>query len=150
MANKNNTQGFDWDETISEEAVARKGGFTYLKPGIYPFTVDSTEKAMSGTGKPMLKAVLIFEGDEGESKVFWQSVLPEPIGHLFISTKVYDKTKTVSEMMLEAYSAKGVAKIKDSNRTSDNGVPYSEVDRFYSPEDAEYKKALPDDAEMEW
>ena len=140
--NKNNI-GFDWDDEITGEVSERKGGFTYLKPGVYPFTVDSAEKSQSKTGKSMLKATLIFDGgSEGESKVFFQTTLIDQLTQFFMSIgelKVGEK-KPIAKMITDSYGMTGKACIKDSERTSDSGVPFSEVHYF----------VLPDDAEMEW
>ena len=139
--NKNNI-GFDWDDEITGEVSERKGGFTYLKPGVYPFTVDSVEKAQSKTGKAMLKAVLYFKGDEGESKVFFQTTLLPQVNDFFMCIGVLKngEKKPIGAMMQEAFGQNGSACIKDSDRTTDNGIPYSEVHYFI----------MPDDAEMEW
>lgn len=139
MANKNNTQGFDWDDEITGEVQERKG-FTYLKPGVYPFTVDSVEKAQSKTGKAMLKAVLYFDGgSDGESKVYFQTTLLNQVNDFFMCIGVLKngEKKPIAEMVTEAYGQTGSACIKDSDRTNDDGVPYSEVHYFIMPEDAE-------------
>ena len=139
----NNTQGFDWDDIITGEEQTKRGGFTYLKPGTYPFTVDAAEKAQSKTGKSMLKATLIFDGgEEGESKVFFQTTLIEQVTQFFMSVGVLKvgEQKSISQMITESYGMTGKACIKDSDRKSDSGVPFSEIHYFI----------MPDDAELEW
>lgn len=136
----NNTQGFDWDDLVTGEQQTKKGGFVYLKPGIYPFTVDSVEKSQSKSGKSMLKAVLIFDGDDfGESKVFFQTTLVDQVIQFFMSTGVLKngEKKPISQMVTEAFGKTGKAAIKDSERKSESGVPFSEVHYFIMPEGAE-------------
>ena len=136
----NNTKGFDWDDLVTGEQQTRKGGFVYLKPGIYPFTVDSAEKSQSKTGKSRLKATLIIDGDDfGESKVFFQTTLVDQIINFFMSAGVLNvgEKKSISQMVTESYGKTGKVCIKDSDRKTDDGTPYSEVHYFIMPEGAE-------------
>ena len=144
MADKKNIEGFEWDDLFTgAEPERAPGGYVHLQPGTYAFTVGEIEKSQSRTGKPMLKAELIFDGgSEGESKVFFQTTLVDQLINFFMCVgvlKVGEK-KPIAKMITDSYGMTGKACIKDSERTSDSGVPFSEVHYF----------VLPDDAEMEW
>ena len=141
MAKTNNTQGFEWDEVFAGEETKAPGGFGYLKPGVYPFTVEEIEKSQSRTGKNMLKATLVFNGGaEGKSKVFFNTTIKEQLQMFLLSVGALRKGQTSTIDWKDLLEREGTACIKDSDRTGDNGVPFSEVHYFL----------LPEDAEMEW
>ena len=140
--NKNDIQGFDWDDlfTGEESRPASSGGFTYLAPGIYPFTVEEIEKTQSKSGKNMLRAELIFQGEEGKSKVFFNTTIKDQVQSFLMCIGALRKGQSSHINWADLLDRDGRACIKDSTRKSDKGVPFSEVHYFI----------LPDDAELEW
>ena len=139
---KNDMQGFDWDDlfTGEESRPASSGGFTHLEPGIYPFTVEEIEKTQSRSGKNMLKAELIFQGEQGKSKVFFNTTIKEQLQMFLMSIGALRKGQSSHINWTDLLDRDGRACIRDSDRKSDKGEPFSEVHYFI----------LSDDAEMEW
>ena len=141
MADKKNIEGFEWDDLFTgAEPERAPSGFVHLEPGVYTFTVGEIEKSQSRTGKPMLKAELIFEGDAGKTKVFYNTTIREQLISFLMSIGYLRNGETKPFNAADLLDRQGVAAIKDSERKRDNGEPYSEVHYF----------VLPDDAEMEW
>lgn len=140
MAN-NNTQGFEWDDIFEGEESRPASSFGYLAPGIYPFTVDDVARTVSSTGKNMLKVTLIFDGgDKGKSKVYSNIVLKDVLQSFLLSVGYLAKGERKGLDTAALLDLTGKACIKDSNRKTDDGTPYSEVHYFIPP----------DNAEMEW